>query len=102
MIDELEIQRYDKMFRVKSKAFPQMNIIYVETPLDCWKIKITNKQSKKIILYHQNKRGQKNRFHIQGYKETLYQSYHSIYTHKQCLSSINASKNTYRKGMMEQ
>jgi hypothetical protein len=88
MIDELEVQRYDKMFGTKSKCFPETNTIIVYTPLDEWKIQISNKKQKGIYLYHQNKRKDCSKYHLQGNRSTLLQTYHSIYTHKKCLPIV--------------
>ena len=88
-INELVIKRFDKMFGVKSKIFPQTGIILVDAEIDEWKIQITNKKNKNIILYHKNKRHQKNKYHLQNWKGSLYAAYHSIYTHKSVLPVIH-------------
>lgn len=95
MIDELEIQKYDGMFKVKSKVFSLTDRIVVETPLDDWLIEITDKKYKNICLLHKNKRGRRDKYHIQGYKNSLFDTYHSIYTHRKWLQVLKESKNTY-------
>jgi len=94
IIDELEIQRFDRKFGTKSKVFPQTNTILIETQLESWRIKLTNKKIKGIYLYHMNKRGQKDRYHLQGLKTSIYDAYDSIYNHKNWMSVIKTS-NTY-------
>lgn len=89
MISELEIQKYDQMFGTRSKYFPYSNIIMIETPLDSWKIQVTNRKIKPVCLLHKNKFGRKNKYHIQAYKSELYHAYHSIYTHKNWMPIIN-------------
>jgi hypothetical protein len=90
MINELEIQRYDNMFGTHSKVFG--NIIIVDSAIDEWCIEVTNRQIKGVCLLHKNKRGRKNRFHIQGFKSNLYQAYDSIYSHKHVLSCVSRNK----------
>ena len=55
MIIEREIKKYDNIFGTKSRYFPCTNTITVETPLDSWQIKITNKQ-KPYCLLHKKRR----------------------------------------------
>lgn len=95
MIDELEIKKYDKMFGTRSKIFSETNTIIISTPLDEWKLKISNKKVKGICVYHKNIRSKQNKYHVQGYKSCLYHAYHSIYTHKNWLRIVNAHPNTY-------
>jgi len=92
---EIEIAKYDKMFGTKSQYFPCTNIIIVESPLDSWQIRITNKQSKPYCLLHKNKFGRINRFHIQAYKAKLFHVYDAIYKHKNPLININKNRIKY-------
>jgi len=96
MIDELEIKKFDARFGTKSKVFQCTNTIYIETPLDSWMIKVTNKQFKPILLLHKNKFGKTNKFHIQSYKNCIYHAYDSIYRHKGM--HLVGTSNTYNKG----
>lgn len=82
MINELEIKKFDEKFGTKSKVFQCSNIIIVETPLDTWMIKITNRRDKPVCLLHKNRYGRTNKFHIQSWKTCLYHAYDSIYRHK--------------------
>ena len=105
MIDELTIQKikcYDNRFGTKSRVFPSTDKVLVETPLDEWMLQITNKKNKGICLYHRNRRGRINKFHVQGFKTNLYQVYDSIYRHKGCLCVLNSLGNTYTKGIMNE
>jgi hypothetical protein len=88
MIDELEVQRYDKMFGTKSKCFPETNKIVISTFLDEWVIEITGKRNRPVCLYHKNLKGKNNKFHRQGYRRNLYQAYDSIYSHKNWMPII--------------
>jgi len=92
MINELEIKKYDNLFGTKSKVFG--NIIIVDSAIDEWRIEVTNRQIRGVCLLHKNKRGRRNRFHIQGFKSNLYQAYDSIYSHKHVLSCVNRNKIT--------
>ncbi len=96
MIDELEIKKYDTKFGTKSKVFQYSNTIVVETPLDTWMIKVTNRQVRPICLLHKNKFGRINKFHIQNWKTCLYHTYDSIYRHKG-MHLVGVS-NTYNRG----
>lgn len=95
IISELDIKRLDNKFKTKSKYFPQTNTIFIETQLDSWKIKLTNKKVKGIHLYHMNKRGQRNRFHYQASKTSVYDAYDSIYNHRSWMSVVKTSNTTY-------
>ena len=92
---ELEIARYDAMFGTRSRYFSCTNTIIVETPLDSWQIRITNRQSKPYCLLHKNKFGRTNKFHIQAYKVKLFHVYDAIYKHKNPLININKNKIKY-------
>ncbi len=90
MIDELEVKRYDKQFGTRSKIF--YDVIIIDTGIDEWRIEVTNRQTRGVCLLHKNKRGRKNKFHIQGLRSNLFQAYHSIYSHKNVLECINKNK----------
>ena len=105
MIDELEIQKLDKMFGMKSRVYQFSNIIEIDTQLDQWRIALTDwgerekkvvdltkKPFKKICLLHKNKYGRTNKYHIQAFRTNLYQVYDTIYSHKNVLSCINKRK----------
>lgn len=97
MIDGLTIQKikyYDKKYGVKSKVFPSTSKIVVETPLDEYIIDVKNN---KVHLYHKNKHGRLNKFHVQGIKGSIYACYDSIYKHKRCLCVLSTPSNTYKK-----
>jgi hypothetical protein len=89
MINELEVQKFDNIFGTKSKVFKTTNIIIVNTFLDEWMIKITSRRDKPICLFHKNKRNRTNKYHLQGRRNTLYQAYDSIYSHKNPLRYKN-------------
>lgn len=112
MIDELEVQKYDFMFGTKSQIYQVSNTVIVNTQLDEWRITVTHwserekelvdlleRPYKKVCLLHKNKRGRKNKFHIQGIKNDLYDAFHSIYTHKKWMPILKASTNTYKEGI---
>ena len=96
MTIEREIKKYDNIFGTKSRYFPCTNTITVETPLDSWQIKITNKQ-KPYCLLHKNKFGRINRYHIQTWKSNLYYIYDTIHKHKNPLINIHKNKIAYTR-----
>jgi len=111
MIDELEVQKYDAMFGTRSKVYQVSNNIIINTALDEWIVTVTDwgerekelvdlkiKPHKKVLLLHKNKRGRKNKYHIQAIKNDLYDAFHSIYTHRKWMPILKASQNTYCKG----
>jgi len=102
MIDELEVQKYDKKYGTKSKVFSQTGIIYIESPLDSWQIRVINRKDRPICLLHKNKFGRTNKFHIQAFKTCLYHAYDAIYTHKGLMSVINKSNNLCNKGSINE
>jgi len=97
-IDELEaeIQKYDSMFGMKSRAFPP-DLILVSMPLDSWQIRITNKKYKKYCLLHSNRFGRINKYHIQAWKGSLFACFDSIYNHKKYL---HITKGCQKEGLI--
>lgn len=91
-LNELEIARYDRMFGTRSRYFPCTNTIIIETPLDSWQVRITNRQVKPYCLLHKNKFGRTNKYHIQTQKTSLYYIYDTIYKHKNPMININKNK----------
>jgi hypothetical protein len=106
MIDEITIQKiktYDEMFSTKSKVFPCTNTIIVETPLDSWCLEVSerqNKNKKNVCVFHKNRRGRRDKYHIQAWKNSLYDAYDSIFTHKRWLNVLKTPRNTYKKEEM--
>lgn len=114
MIDELEVKKYDELFGTNSKIYQVSNTIIINTPLDEWRIVVTDwgekekglidltlRPYKKVTLYHKNKFGRKNKYHIQSHKGTLVAAFHSIYCHKKWMFMVNKSSNTYNKGCIK-
>jgi hypothetical protein len=97
MIDELEVRKLDNRFGTKSQIFQCTNTIVITTPLDDWRVRVTNKKYKGVCIYHRNKFGRTDKFHIQGYKNYLSHAYQHIYSHKRWMCITNTS-DTYNKG----
>lgn len=111
MIDEVVIQGLDFKYGLKSNVYQCSNTILIDTQLDQWRVVVIEWSEKekefidlrirpyrKVRLYHKNKFGRKNKYHLQGEKTNLYQCYDSIYRHKRWLNVVNKSAiNTYQK-----
>mgnify|MGYP001013381634 CR=1 FL=1 len=94
MIDELEIKSFDARFGTRSKVFQCTNTIVIETPLDSWIVKVTNRQTRPLCLLHKNKFGRINKYHIQSWKTKMFHVYDSIYKHKGM--HLVGAPNTYK------
>jgi len=97
----MEIQKLDRMFNMKSRVYQFSNTIEIDTQLDQWRIVVTNwterekkiinlskKPYKRVCLLHKNKKGRKNKYHLQAWKGSIYAAYDSIYNHKRWMPII--------------
>ena len=87
-----EIKSITSKFNIdKFQYFPETETLFIDTGLDFWKITYHPRRERKYNLYHQNKFGSRNIFHLQGIKTELYHAIHSIFTHKNVLMIVKPS-----------
>lgn len=96
MINELELERLCKRYKIKSKVFKETGIIILDSGLDEWQIKYIENKIKPYCLLHKNKCKQTSKFHVQRWLRTLPQSIDCVANHKKVLSQLYVSPNTYK------
>jgi len=103
MINEIELKALCNKYKIKYKLFQLTNTIILDTGIAEWLIKhLGNNRDRPYCLMHKNKLGQTSKYHIQGYKKTLFQAIDSALTYKNIIVNHNyvnqkSSHNTYIK-----
>lgn len=96
MINESKLQYLCNKYNIKYQFFESTNVILLNTGLDIWKIKYFPHKNKPFCLLHKNKIRQTNKFHIQRWLTTLYQSLDVVVNHKNWLKPLYDSQHKYK------
>jgi len=98
MIDQKQLEYLCKKYKIKYQFFESTDIVILDTGLDIWLIKhVGNNRDRPYCLMHKNEIKQTKRYHVQGWKRTLYQSINSLLLHKNIFVDHSKSQNTYKK-----